>query len=720
MRPGLIARLRERGVLRVAASYAVIAWLLLQIADVTFDPLGVPKWVMTSLIVAAVLGFPVAIALAWFYEVGDQGVQRDTAGEGAVRPSVHGKRRHSDLVIIGVLLITVAVLLVRQSDIGKPKPPASPAIAVLPFENLSGNPEQAYFSDGLAVEVLDRLGRVPGLRVIASSSSFSFKGKNQDPRSIAEKLGVTTVLQGSVRRDGRKLKVNAKLIDGSTGFQLWSGSFDREVTDIFAVQTELAAAVIDAIVPAARGDAVAAPPPTTNLDAHDHYLLGLAAQRSRSAARLAESVAQLEQAVALDPSYAQAHAALANSLLLWWGYSGGGGADSLAHAEQAAYKALALDASLSDAHGALGNVLRYADRPGAEDEYKRALELNPNNAIVTHDYAVLLSQLPGREADSVALSERILELDPRSAIAWTNKLGHVFEIEGVAAYQKQFEKAMQVFAGDTDGLETLVLAVQTQTGHPYEAYRLSHELERAGADRTTVLRASLGPLIEMGDYDESLARIDTLKAAGAAQALETAPLEIMAAGLKGDFKRLDETLAIPERSEVSAHYRYVVDAYWYAVQGRLQDAAAALAKAGEFETVPDGGFLGASLGVGALPAVVRTYQADGREHEAQAMVSRFQEKVRKELGARPPDVAQNVLLAEIALAAGQRAKAVRHLQAAMAQAPVPPRLHPQLPWFKSLEGEPGYLQLVDELKKRQAAMRAQVAALNASPDGPTR
>ena len=194
----------------------------------------------------------------------------------------------------------------------------------------------------------------------------------------------------------------------------------------------------------------------------------------------------------------------------------------------------------------------------------------------------------------------------------------------------------------------------------------------------------------------------------------------MAAGLKGDFKRVDEALAIPERSQVSAHYRYVVDAYWYAVQGRFEDAAAALAKAGEFETVPDGGFLGASLGMGALPAVVRIYQAQGREHEAQAMVLRFQEKVRKELGARPPDATQNVLLAEIALAAGQRAKAVRHLQAAMTQAPVPPRLHPQLPWFKSLEGEPGYAQLVDELEKRQAAMRAQVAALDAAPDSPTR
>jgi adenylate cyclase len=136
-RVGFLIRARRRGVLRVAASYAVIAWLLLQIADVTFDPLGVPKWVITSLIVAAVLGFPVAVALAWFYEMGDRGVQRDTAAEDAARPSVHGKRRFADLAIIGVLLITVAVLLVRQSDIGKPKPPPNPAVAVLPFENLS-------------------------------------------------------------------------------------------------------------------------------------------------------------------------------------------------------------------------------------------------------------------------------------------------------------------------------------------------------------------------------------------------------------------------------------------------------------------------------------------------------------------------------------------------------------------------------------------------------
>ena len=272
---------------------------------------------------------------------------------------------------------------------------------------------------------------------------------------------MTTVLQGSVRRDGRKLKVNAKLIDGSTGFQLWSGSFDREVTDIFAVQAELAAAVIDAIVPAARGDTVAAPRRrristptiTTCWDSLPSVPDRLPGSRVRGSARAGRGARPVLRA--------QAHAALANSCCCSRAIPGRERADSLARAEQAAYKALALDASLSDAHGALGNVLRYAERPGAEDEYKRALELNPNNAIVTHDYTVLLAMQPGREADAVALGERILLLDPRSAIAWTNKLGRVFETEGAAAYQKQFETAIKIFAGDADGLETLVLAVET-------------------------------------------------------------------------------------------------------------------------------------------------------------------------------------------------------------------------------------------------------------------
>jgi len=668
---------------------------------------------------AAAAGLPLAIALAWFLEVGQDGVHLDTSAVGVARPSARGLRHYADAIVIGVLLIAVVVLLVRQSDIGRPPPPANPAIAVLPFENLSGDPKQEYFSDGLAEEMLDRLSRVPGLKVIASSSSFSYKGRSTDAKTVAAQLGVTTVLEGSVRRDGRKLKINAKLIDGATGFQLWSGSFDRDVTDIFAVQAELAKAVIDAIVPAARGDVVDARAPTSDINAHDHYLLGIAAQRSRTTARLADSVNHLEQAVTLDPTYAEAQAALARSLLLWSTYGGlpdpDNRGDPLRRAEQAVYKALSLDASSSDAHGALGNLLRTREQYGAaEEEYKRALKLNSNNSIAVHDYGVLLSMMPGREAELAAIGDRALELDPRSAIDWTNKLSRILETQGIAAYRKQFALAMQVFAGDADGLATLSLAASTEAGYPFEAYELSHALERAGGDRASVLLATLEPLLAVGDYDECLARIDRIRATGEVAPLETAPVEVRASGLKGDYKRLNAVLTMPDRSQISPHFRYVVDAYWLVVQGRIEDAAAALAKAGDFEKF-DGGFMGTSISTGALPAIMRIYQADGREHEAQSLLARSQERLRKQISKHPPTAAENVLLANLAIAAGQRVQAVRHLQQAMKQVPIPDRFYPELPWFKSLEGEPGYAEVVQELHERRAALRAEMAKLDAAP-----
>lgn len=711
MRPGLLFRLRRRGVLRVAASYALIAWLALQVADVTFDPLGVPGWVMTALIVAAVLGFPVAVALAWFYEIDDDGVHRDIAAEAAERPIVHGKRRFADLAIIGALLVTVAILLVRQSDLGKPRPPDDPAIAVLPFENLSGDPGQEYFSDGLAEEVLGRLGRVPGLKVIASSSSFSFKGGHQDAKTIASKLGVTTLLEGSVRRDGRKLRVNAKLVDGRTGYQIWSGSFDRETTDIFDVQAELAAAVIEAIVPAARGDTAPAPTPTTSLDAHDHYLLGIAAQRARTPSRLAESVAHLERAVALDPSYAQAHAALANSRLLHAGYSGqlrpGQGAEILASAERSAYQALALDSSLSDAHGALGNVLRISQRPGAEDAYRHALELNPNNAIVAHNYGVLLGDIAGRERDAAEMSDLALELDPRSAIVWTNKLTRIRESQGVAEFREQLARALQIFADDADGLATLGLVATSDM--PLEAMQLARAIEAAGGDRSSALLSSLPPLIALGQYDEAIARAYELKATEGIDLSGIRPHLILALGLKGDFDRLNEVFADPTPSPVAKHYRYAVKAFWCVVQDRSQEAAEALETAGHVEE--GGGWpMGSSMERGAVPALMRLYDTQGRQREARELAARFREFLKTPRRAWASPSTDQVLLAGVAAAGGERAEAVRHLQEAMKAAPVPEFFYPQLPWFRSLEGEPGYAELVEELERRRASILAELAS----------
>ena len=534
-RRGVLSRLRERGVIRVAASYSVIAWLLLQIADVTFEPLGVPRWVMISLIAGAVLGFPVAIALAWRFEPGDRGLERDTAADAAARPAVHGLRRYADVAIIGTLLVAVAILFVRQSNLGRPPPPASPMIAVLPFENLGGDPAQEYFSDGLAEEMLDRLGQVPGLTVMARSSSFSFKGKGLDARTIAERLGVTTVLEGSVQRDGRRLRLTARLIDGATGRQAWSGSFDREMTDVLIVQAELAAAVVAAVVPAARGEMAAAPVlPASDLKAHDLYLLGRAAMESR--VEMDDAVRYFEAAVQAAPNHVKAYAALSRALVLWDFYQWvPAPPDALRRAEAAAYRALAIDPQSSEAHAALGTVLRSAgNSTAAADEYERALELNPNNAVALWDFIVLLGNDPVAEKQVATLMERYGRLDPRSAILWQSRVFGASEGEGEAAVPEVIEGAIAMLADDVPGLRLVGIAAR-RTGYAPEAYRVSLAIAKAGnAQWATFMAARTWLLVDDPERArraaEALGRIDD------ATARQIAPFLLgEIAGLSGDF-----------------------------------------------------------------------------------------------------------------------------------------------------------------------------------------
>ena len=516
-RPGVLSRLRKRGVLRVAAGYAVIAWLLLQIADVTFEPLGVPRWVMISLIAAAVLGFPVAIALAWHFELGDRGLERDTAADAVARPVVHGLRRYADVAIIGVLLVAVAVLFVRQSDIGRPPPPANPAIAVLPFENLSGDPEQEYFSDGLAEEMLDRLGRVPGLTVVARSSSFSFKGKGLDAKTIAERLGVTTVLEGSVRRDGRRLKLTARLIDGATGRQAWSGSFDRELNDIFAVQAELAAAVVEAVVPVSRGEVAESPvAPTNDLQAHDLYLLGRAAQETR--VKMADAVNYLEKAIQADPNYAKAHAALTRALLLWTVYQyEPAPPDAVQRAEASAYRALAIDPQSSEAHAALGNVFANAENfSAAASEYKRALEINPNNAVALWDFIVLLDRNPETKEEATPLVERLTRLDPRSPLLWRSRVSAAAE-DGLGgdSVATVIDGAVAMLADDAAGLRLVGLEARIH-GYAPEAYRISAALAKTG-DAQTALFLAIRTWLLVDDLDRARRTAEALGRVGDAE-----------------------------------------------------------------------------------------------------------------------------------------------------------------------------------------------------------
>jgi tetratricopeptide (TPR) repeat protein len=380
----------------------------------------------------------------------------------------------------------------------------------------------------------------------------------------------------------------------------------------------------------------------------------------------------------------------------------------LASAERSAYRALALDASLSEAHGALGNVLRNSERPGAEDAYRRALELNPNNAIATHDYAVLLSGIEGRERDGAAMNERVLELDPRSPIAWANKLARVLETDGVPLFREQFTKALQVFADDADGLSALGLAGAASL--PFEAMQLAYAIKAAGGDRASVLQVMLDPLIALGQYDEAIAGAEEIMASAHVDVMAVRPHLLLAVGLKGDAGRLDRMLADTTPVPVPNHFKFAVSAFWYIVLGQYEDAAAALATAGHVEE--GGGWpMGSSMERGAVPALMRLYAAQGREREARDLAARFRQFLKTPRRQWAWPATDEVLLAGVAAAEGERADAVRHLQEAMKVVPVPELFYPQLPWFQSLAGEPGYAELVAELERRRASILVEVAAL---------
>jgi TolB-like protein/Flp pilus assembly protein TadD len=715
-RTGLLHRLRERGVVRVAASYAVIAWLVLQIADVTLEPLGAPPWAMTALIVAAAVGFPIAIALAWFLEVGSDGVHVDHAPAGVARPQARGLRHYADVIVIGVLVIAVAVLLVRQSDLGKPKPPANPAIAVLPFENLSGDPEQEYFAEGLAAEVLDRLGRVPGLTVTARSSAFSFKGKGLDARTIAGRLGVTTVLEGSVRRAGDRLRLSAQLVDGATGRQLWSGTFDRELRDVFETQEELAAAIIEAIVPAARGEAGGAKVvATTDVDAFDLYLLGRKAQEARIGPRLRESVGYLESAIAADPGFAKAHAALARSLYFWTIQPQvPPPPDALRRAEAAAHRAIALDPGSSEGHAALATLLREREPARAEAEYVRALEINPNDAAALWDYLVLLSRDPARRVESDRLLERYERIDPRSGILWQSKLNRASERnDGGAAYRAEFGQALQLLADDPDALSLLGRSAR-QNGFVAGAWRAQLQEERLGGHGH--VWSATYPWFMTWDWERAGLVLEEFAHRGDDPEF-TVQLQVELAGLTGDWEAWERhnARALELWPDDPATRRRM--GFWLAVQGRYPEAAEALRQGEPWPEHMVAGGLGTSLfGRQLLPAVIRTWRATGRNAEADALVG-------KHLPALRADPGDHFDLAVVAASAGLHDEAVRALGRAFELRPVGSYFYPQLPWFRDLEGHPGYAQLRTEFERRVRETHAEllrIEAESAAAPGDTR
>jgi adenylate cyclase len=417
----------RRRVVHVAGVYAIASWIAVYMVATTYEKLFLPDAVFLTLVALTFLGFPVVLVLAWYFRLGRGGMRWRRAGAadaGAYGDSrVAGNAAGAGLVVFGLLLATGSFLAVANRLTGADEPPVileEGSVAVLPFENLSGEEANRYFSDGMTEEVIARLARTPDLKVISRTSAMRFRGTELGPREIGRELGVAAILEGSVQRDGDRLRISARLVDTRSTRTLWAESYDRAMEDVFAIQTELAERIATSLGLALAGFDPATPAglelPTGDLVAYDLYLRGRFFWNQRSPEGLARSIELFEEAIARDPGFSLAHAGLADSWVVMPYHTGGAARESLDRALEAAERALALRPSLGEAHAARAFALTGKWQwDASETEFRRALVLSPGYATGHEWYAVLL-MAQGRTAEGLEAARRAFALDPLSRI----------------------------------------------------------------------------------------------------------------------------------------------------------------------------------------------------------------------------------------------------------------------------------------------------------------
>jgi TolB-like protein/Tfp pilus assembly protein PilF len=447
------AELKRRNVIRFAGLYLVGAWLLTQVASTVLPMFGAPDWLPRSVVILLAIGFVPALIFSWVFELTPQGLKRDedVAPEESIAPQT---ARRMNRMIIAVLVLALGYFAVDKF-VFAPRRVSSPndssaainpkSIAVLPFDNLSRDPDNAYFCEGVQDEILTRLAKVADLKVISRTSTQHFKSTPENLPAIAKQLGVMHILEGSVQRANDQVRVNVQLINAMTDAHLWADTFDRKLTDIFAVESEIAKTIAETLQAKITGSEKSsmAKTPTANPEAYELYLKGRFFWNKRSGVDLRKAIEFFNQAIGKDPNYALAYAGLADSYLLLPNYGGAPTAEVIPSARAAVAKALELDDSLAEAHASLGllDTLDLRLERGIT-HLERAVQLKPNYAT-GHHWLGLGHLSLGHFDQAIAEGRRAAELDPLSVIinadlAWTYVSAHRLD-EGEAQARKTLE-----------------------------------------------------------------------------------------------------------------------------------------------------------------------------------------------------------------------------------------------------------------------------------------
>ena len=528
-RLGLFAELRRRNVIRMAGLYLVGAWLLVQIAETLLPIFHTPDWVLQALVLLLALGLIPALVFAWVFELTPQGLKRESEVERS-RSIVDHTARKLDIAVIMMLALVGGMLLWNRTnaptDAGSavldaaadgavtaapaeghgstplPAVDEDKSIAVLAFADLSPGKDQEYFADGIAEEILNALARLPGLRVAGRTSAFHFKGRNENLREIGSALDVAHILEGSVRKQGERVRITAQLIRSADGFHLWSETYDGDLSDVFALQERIARAItgeLKLVLGGAQGGQLVNTG-THDADAYALYLRASDVFHRRFGPRYPDAIGDLEQAIAIDPGFARAHARLAALYVVAGNNARSTEARQMRTAvERHARQAIALDPGLAEPHAALG-ALRQGERrfTDAREALEHALRLEPNDVTALLWQGVILVSTGYREAGYAAF-DRALAIDPLlpNALNWRAR-----------GYED---------AGDLDTAERLLDRAET-TGFALGGISRSRLLQARGERDAAVEQLAIGFDFFARDFPPGTARIFARALFGDAQA----------------------------------------------------------------------------------------------------------------------------------------------------------------------------------------------------------
>ncbi len=429
--------LKRRNVVRVGAGYTILAWLLLQVADVVLNNISAPRWVFQTVLLVLILGFPLALFFAWAFELTPEGIKREREVDRSKSVTAQTGRKLNFLITV-MLAIAVVYFVADKWFLGEEPATGRPSvaaleksIAVLPFSNRSAVLEDAHFVDGIHDDILTQLAKLSGIdKVISRTSTEQYRDTEKPMLQIGQELGVATILEGGVQRAGNRVRINMQLISAATDEHLWAETYDRELTveNLFAIQSEITREIVTALHAALTEDDKErlASMPTVSLEAYEQFVLGRQEMARRTAEALAEALAHFEKAIELDSNYALAYVGLADTMALQTDYSGKDSEASFGPRQATIDKALELDPGSGEAYAALAQLqVDQGNDDEAEASFLKAIELSPNYATAYHWYANLLGGDDNRREESLQRIRKALSLDPAAPVLVTSLAGRL-------------------------------------------------------------------------------------------------------------------------------------------------------------------------------------------------------------------------------------------------------------------------------------------------------